>query len=130
MNINITKDLQELVVWTSGSSEGENCDVERMYTWCSNSALIPEIDVKTSDSWLDVSAGTKRCLAMAANISAAALTHADCAEKRPFLCQVQPCQLGWYISVLLAYSKTHIGILEYTANMLLNCPAFRSIMRV
>jgi len=84
-------DVQELVVWSSGSDEGENCDVNRKYSWCSTGSVFPETELAQRNNWLDgpgLVSGSGRCLAMAVNASAVALTHADCSERKPFLCQV------------------------------------------
>jgi len=102
--------VQELVVWTSGSNEGENCDVNRKYSWCSTGSVFPEADLAQKDNWLDgpgLVSSSGQCLAIAINASAAALTHANCAEKRPFLCQV-PSIISFYFSFLYFYIEIEI----------------------
>jgi len=95
----IVKDAQELVFWTSGSDEGENCDVNRKYSWCSTGSVFPETDLAQRNNWLDgpgLVSGSGRCLAMAVNASSAALTHADCSERKPFLCQVPSIMSSYF----------------------------------
>jgi len=80
-------------VWTSGSNEGNFCDVERTYSWCSIGALISPTDVNKTDNWVDVldasKAASLRCLSLTVNGTKTGLAHANCEEKRPFVCEVE-----------------------------------------
>jgi len=88
--INICTDVS---VWTSGSNEGEYCDVvDRKYSWCSTGALVSPTDVNKTENWVDVFDAAKapslRCLLLTVIAAKAGLSHAGCEEKRPFLCEV------------------------------------------
>jgi len=63
-----------------------------MYAWCSTGAHISLSDVNQTDNWVDVldvsKAASLRCLSLTATGSKTGLAHANCEEKRPFLCEV------------------------------------------
>jgi len=63
-----------------------------MYSWCSTGALISPADVNKTENWVAVPDAAKapslRCLALNVTPAKAALSHAGCEEKRPFLCEV------------------------------------------
>jgi hypothetical protein len=80
-------------VWTSGSSEGEACDLQRKFAWCPTGRLFNESQVADARYWAtppDGSASTKRCLEINYDeAKGAALASADCLiDKKSFVCQV------------------------------------------
>jgi hypothetical protein len=80
-------------VWTSGSSEGESCDVQRRFAWCPSGKMINESQIADVRFWKkppDGSASTQRCLELTYDAAAGAkLASANCStDKKPFICQV------------------------------------------
>jgi len=78
--------------WTSGSSEGEFCDVERTFAWCSSGENLSEAQVNSSELWVNVPDGNpsaERCLSLDFGRSGVGLTRADCQKKQPFLCEAR-----------------------------------------
>lgn len=84
-------DLSLKSAWTSGSSEGTDCDVGRTFAWCSTGKLFAPSDVNSSVIWEKVPDGSPsaaRCLVLSV-LDRAALTQADCVnDRKPFVCQV------------------------------------------
>lgn len=78
--------------WTSGSSEGDGCDVERKFAWCPGPVLLNDSQTLDASIWAappDGNATTQRCLGLSFKASSATLTRANCTdEKKPFVCQV------------------------------------------
>jgi hypothetical protein len=76
---------------TSAINEGDRCDVEGEYTWCSqNTTIIPAL----MKSFLKPSLNVyhDRCLAFNASSSAdnsSAMMRTSCANKLPFICELQ-----------------------------------------
>lgn len=80
-------------VWTTGSSEGTGCDVERTFSWCSSGKLLLTSELSNSLLWEKVPDGSPsaaRCLVLSVLNRVASLTQADCAnDRKPFVCQVR-----------------------------------------
>jgi hypothetical protein len=78
--------------WTSGSSEGTDCDLERKFSWCTSGKLFAPSDVKNSQLWDKVPDGSPsaaRCVGLSV-LERAVLTQDDCAnDKKPFICEVR-----------------------------------------
>jgi hypothetical protein len=80
-------------VWTSGSSEGASCDVERSFAWCDSGKLLNATDIANEKFWTQVPAvnsAEDRCIALHldAIVKNVALQQVSCLSKRPFICQV------------------------------------------
>jgi len=75
--------------WTSGANEGEFCDSEKVYSWCSNGKRVRRQEI--SMNWVD---GTKepspaeRCLALKTKDADFGLDFVECGSKRSLLCEV------------------------------------------
>jgi hypothetical protein len=84
-------------VWTSGSSEGALCDIERKFMWCSTGTLLSEVDVNNTDNWIstnripDGNASDEKCLVLdyGAVTNKAALQRSTCQGNMSFLCKVK-----------------------------------------
>jgi hypothetical protein len=81
-------------VWTTGSSEGEACDLQRKFAWCPTGRMLNESQMADARYWVtppDGSASIKRCLELNYDASTGArLANADCsADKKSFICQVE-----------------------------------------
>jgi len=82
--------------WTSGANEGEYCDSEKVYSWCSNGKRFRKQDI--SLNWVD---GTKepspaeRCLALKTKDADFSLDFAECGSKRSLLCEVHMQFICW-----------------------------------
>jgi len=89
------KDTTMASIWTSGSSEGASCDIERNFIWCSTGTLLKETDVINTDNWIysipDGNASDEKCLVLNydADTSRAALQRSKCQGNMPFLCKVK-----------------------------------------
>jgi hypothetical protein len=76
---------------TSGSNEGDGCDVQGVYSWCSqNSTQLIMPDLIKSFLAPSANASQERCVAL--NISSttdnsSALNHFSCAEQLPYICE-------------------------------------------
>lgn len=85
-------------VWTSASSEGDSCDLERTFMWCSTGTLMSETDVLEKENWdpaigiPDGSASNEKCLVLNYNATTkkVALGRSTCQGNRSFLCEVRP----------------------------------------
>jgi hypothetical protein len=91
--LSILTDTIKSSVWTTGSSEGEACDLQRRFAWCPTGRMINESQVADARYWVtppDGSASTKRCLELSYDASkGASLASAHCStDKRSFICQV------------------------------------------
>jgi hypothetical protein len=80
--------------WTSGSNEGANCDVQKVYGWCSSATGAPiDPPMVTNDSfWLSkVASPSQRCLTLSFDSAAATvkigMKHAECTNKFPVVCE-------------------------------------------
>jgi hypothetical protein len=80
-------------VWTTGSSEGPDCDVEQTFSWCSSGTLFTQSEINDSLLWEnlpDKSPSAARCLVLSVLLDRAVLTQADCVnDRKQFVCQVQ-----------------------------------------
>jgi hypothetical protein len=80
-------------VWTTGSSEGDACDVQRKFAWCPSGRLMNESQAADARFWAkppDGTASAQRCLQLNYDAAAGAtLATAHCsADKKSFVCQV------------------------------------------
>jgi hypothetical protein len=86
LNFNPFSDVIKGSTWTSGSSEGEGCDVERKFAWCPAGTLL---DTRLWTALPDGNATSQRCLQLTLDAANATLERANCTdEKKPFVCQV------------------------------------------
>lgn len=79
-------------VWTSGSSEGESCDVERTFAWCDTGKLLSNTEIANKEYWTEVPDGkssAERCIALHfdAKLAKVVLKEADCLGENSFICQ-------------------------------------------
>jgi len=84
--------------WTSGSNEGENCHLQKVYSWCSlDTLLLPELLTQSQEKfyWRNMTAQnpeTDRCLGFNFNGSSAEITgleHQSCNSTGNYICEVQ-----------------------------------------
>ncbi|XP_065345774.1 uncharacterized protein LOC135943246 [Cloeon dipterum] len=81
------------VFWTSGSSEGLNCDLEKKYAWCSTGFNASMTLTSSPDFWLSTNATPSstldRCLALvnSANSKNQGMEHRNCEDALPYICQ-------------------------------------------
>jgi len=79
-------------IWTSGSNEGEFCDIEDKYSWCSINSLINQSDVNNTKYWSKMATANStadRCLELITNDTQIGLHNAYCNDKKPFMCEVR-----------------------------------------
>lgn len=86
-------DLKQKSFWTSASSEGQNCGIERTFAWCTSGAIVDEKYVNDAQLWLNAPNGsetTANCVALGLSSSetSAQLSLAACADSKSFMCQV------------------------------------------
>jgi len=94
--------------WTSGANEGEYCDTEKVYSWCSNGKRVRKQDI--SVNWVD---GTKeptsaeRCLTLKTKDADSSLAFTECGSKRSLLCEVrwQLAASSWLKNVKIKYCE-------------------------
>jgi hypothetical protein len=73
--------------WTSGANDGDQCDVQGVYAWCTLSEVVPKgfltAYMKPANS------STERCLLLnaAGKDNSSALAHSDCSVKMPYICE-------------------------------------------
>jgi hypothetical protein len=74
--------------WTSGANEGEHCDAEQMYSWCSNGTQVKRADI--SLPWADANppSAQERCLALNLKDAKFALDYVQCNDEKHVLCEV------------------------------------------
>lgn len=86
-------DLQRMPFWTSASSEGQNCNLQRTFAWCTTGTDVDKKYVDDTQLWLDVPDGSEtagNCVALGLSKSetSAQLSLAACVEPKSYLCQV------------------------------------------
>jgi hypothetical protein len=89
----LLKDTIKSSVWTAGSNEGNACDIEKSFIWCSSGRMITESQVADPQFWTKLPSGnpsSQRCLELKYDAEAGAkLNPANCTQdKKPFICQV------------------------------------------
>jgi hypothetical protein len=76
-----------MTFWTSGANDGDQCDVQGIYAWCSLSEVVPKglLNTYAKPSKLT----TERCLCFNATgkDNSSALMHSDCSVKLPYICE-------------------------------------------
>lgn len=111
-NTLISQDTTKSSVWTAGSNEGNACDVEKNFVWCSSGTLITETQVADPRFWTTVPNGspsTQRCLELKYDLAArtAKLNSADCMQdKKAVICQVQIIGTAFFYYYYLMQQKT------------------------
>lgn len=82
-------------VWTSGSSDGDSCDIERSFIWCSTGSKINDSVLKNANFWANSEIpGYKpmpqKCLALKfpSAVGNVGLAQSDCGELNSLLCLV------------------------------------------
>jgi len=76
--------------WTSGANEGEYCDTEKVYSWCSNGKRVRRQEI--SVNWVDAAkepTSAERCLSLKTKDADFGLAFAECVSKRSLLCEVR-----------------------------------------
>jgi len=79
--------------WTSASSEGLYCSLNRKFSWCTTGAIIDEKYINDTQIWTAVPNGSEaagNCVTLGLNSDEtnAQLSLAACADSKPFICQV------------------------------------------
>jgi hypothetical protein len=81
--------------WTSGSNEGLNCDIQRVFSWCSLALnLTAQLSHQKSEFWAENATlqtlANEKCLALQYTKSnqTAGLILRDCEKKLPAICEV------------------------------------------
>lgn len=75
--------------WTSGSNEGENCEAQSVYAWCSLNQLLPS-GLLTKFLQPAEAALSERCVVLNATgaDNSSALIHRNCSTAAlPFICE-------------------------------------------
>lgn len=72
--------------WTSGSNEGDFCDVEQLYSWCSLGRTYRGSDMNSS-ALMRGNSTNNRCLAL--DVMMAMMVYSGCAERKELVCQVR-----------------------------------------
>jgi hypothetical protein len=80
-------------LWTSASSEGKYCAVDRTFAWCTTSTIIEEMSVNDTQLWDGIPQGSDasgNCvtLKLNKNESSAQFSLAACTDSKPYMCQV------------------------------------------
>jgi len=80
-------------LWTSASSEGLFCALERTFAWCSSGRAADEAFVNNTELWTAIPSGNEtnaNCVTLGLNKngSSAQLSLAACSESKSFMCQV------------------------------------------
>jgi hypothetical protein len=82
-------------VWTSGSNEGDFCDVKRSFAWCSTGSKINDSVLNNTEYWANnlipgENLTPKKCLSLDFNSSLGnvGLVQSECEELRSLLCLV------------------------------------------
>jgi hypothetical protein len=93
-----------MAFWTSGANDGDQCDVEGAYAWCSLSEVVPK---GLLNAYMKpANASTERCLLLnaAGKDNSSALAHSDCSVKMPYICEptckIPSCPSGCVKNVL------------------------------
>jgi hypothetical protein len=100
-----------LEFWTSGSNEGEFCNAQNVYTWCSieNGTLFQQHQLPGSDMWRNSKAKDfelDRCVVYKLNESTAdkpGLEHSACSAKKFYICEVFIRQYFFLTSITTFY---------------------------
>jgi hypothetical protein len=91
----IFQDTIKSSVWTAGSYEGNACDIEKNFVWCSSGTQITESQLADARFWTTVPNGSpskQRCLELKYDMAVGTvkLNSADCIQdKKAVICQVQ-----------------------------------------
>jgi hypothetical protein len=82
-------------VWTSGSNEGDFCDVERSFSWCSAGSKINDSILNNTEYWANnqipgENLTPKKCLSLNFNspLRNVGLVQSQCDELNSLLCLV------------------------------------------
>jgi hypothetical protein len=86
-------DFQQMSFWTSASSEGQNCALERKLAWCTTGTIIEEILINDAQLWTtppygNESAGNCVAMSLTNNETITQLSLAACTESKSYMCQV------------------------------------------
>jgi hypothetical protein len=79
--------------WTSASSEGHYCALERTYAWCTTGTIVDGSYINDTQIWAampDGSASAGNCVALGLNNNktSAQLSLAACTDTKSYMCQV------------------------------------------
>jgi len=78
-----------LEFWTSGANEGEYCDTEKVYSWCSMEKRVRRQEI--SANWMDATkepTASERCLSLQLKDAKYGLGFSNCGSKHSIICEV------------------------------------------
>jgi hypothetical protein len=80
-------------LWTSASSEGKYCALDRTFAWCTTSKIVEEMFVNDTLLWDGIPQGSDtdgNCITLKLNQnkSSAQLSLAACTDSKSYMCQV------------------------------------------
>jgi hypothetical protein len=78
--------LDPINIWTSGGSQGEHCDAEKVYSWCTNRAQVNKQELPWSDA--NPPQLNKSCIYLNSKDAKFALDYADCKTENQVICEV------------------------------------------
>jgi hypothetical protein len=79
--------------WTSASSEGQYCSLNRKFSWCTTGTIVDEKYINDTQIWSAAPNGSEaagNCVTLGLNAdkTSAQLSLAACADSKPFICLV------------------------------------------
>jgi hypothetical protein len=86
-------EISRMQFWTSASSEGQSCNLNRTFAWCTTGTIFDEKYTDDAQIWMAVpngseSAGNCVTLGLSKDETSAQLSLAACADSKSYLCQV------------------------------------------
>lgn len=80
-------------LWTSASSDGQYCALERTFAWCTTGNIVNETYINDTQLWAskpDGSESAGNCVTLSLNKdeTSAQLSLAACTESKKYMCQV------------------------------------------
>jgi hypothetical protein len=84
--------LNSMNFWTSGASKEGHCEVEKIYSWCSNGVQVNSKELPWSDA--NKPELNESCISLNLMKDAKfALDYAECKTERHVICEVKNLQL-------------------------------------
>lgn len=86
-------ELARIQFWTSASSEGPYCSLERTFSWCTTGVIVDENNINDAQLWSAIPNGSEsagNCITLGLNKgeTSAQLSLAACNESKSYMCQV------------------------------------------
>jgi hypothetical protein len=86
-------ELLGIPLWTSASSEGQYCALDRTFAWCTTGTVVEQIFLNDTILWDSTPKGSAlegNCVAMSLKTdeSSAQLSLATCSDSKSYMCQV------------------------------------------